>query len=421
MTNKDRSSPHFALYGIIGAYNYGTESIVRGTEIALRTVWPDCRISYISPQPEDDRRRLFGSGVQIVPRPLTRRYSPRWIGNVLFRLLGKGDRFVSENLDWLVSVDAVLSVGGDLYTLPPQNTFVPEHRFYATQLLDTGQSILNRGIALAIWGASIGPFESWPDARRCYSNHLSKVPLITVREPWTVDYLRHLGIHKTVRAVGDPAFLTPVLDYRIVRRKPDLPLVGVNLSPLSVRFLPQRLPDDSTLQLQADTLVRLATEHEVELLLLPHVISSEPTDDDRQYLSRLFEILQQHIPDQVGIINDDPGAQKMKGILKQCSAVITARMHCGVHAASVGTPALFLAYSAKAHGMSKYIYGDEAYCLSLEDFVTSAGQNRISNFLLSSKPLRTALEQNQPRFIRDANQGAIYLQELMRSFYLVSA
>ncbi len=401
------NSPRFALYGILGTYNYGTESIIRGTEVALRAVWPDCEIVYVSPRPDEDRRRLQDSGVDVIPRVATKRGSLKWGINAAFRLFHQRAVFVSENMSWLRNIDCVLSVGGDLYTLPPQATFDSTKRFYATQLLDIGQYILNNGIPFVVWGASIGPFEAWPLAKKHYVEHLSRVTLITAREPLTIEYLNIVGISDTVCPVADPAFLTPIdHSYSYTRKEPSLPLVGINLSPLSVKYALQDNSVDTVVQLQATALVQLALRHDVEIVLLPHVISEDVSDDDLRYLQRIYEIIQPQIPNRVGIISDDPGVRKMKGILAQCDAVIAARMHCGIHAASVGTPVLFLAYSAKSRGMAHYIYGDDALCIPLEKFVTSEAELKVATLLAHRASLREQLRRKQPRFIEDAHQAS---------------
>ena len=407
-----QARPRFTLYGILGAYNYGTESIVRGTAVALREVWPECEVVYASPRPEDDQYRLQNSGVQIIPRRVAKHGSLRQLSNAALRRLSLGRLCLSENTDWISGSECLLLIGGDLYTLPPDTSFQPSQRFYSP-LLDLGNWIMSRKQALVVWGASVGPFEAWPSAKQSYMRHLRGVALITAREPLTVEYLSENGIQSNVRFVADPAFLTPVGNYTLVRQKPHLPLVGVNLSPLSIRYALQSKADDAVLQTHANALVDLALEQDVELVLLPHVVSDDPADDDRRYLQRIFDIVHARIPDRVGIVRDDPGAVKMKGILKRCDAVIAARMHCGIHAASVATPALFLAYSAKARGMARYIYGSEDMCMPLEHFGAPSSGFRISAFLAGREALQDLLLQRHGRFAQDARQAAVHLRTVL--------
>lgn len=409
------ANPRIALYGILGAYNYGTESIIRGTVVALRSLWPNCEITYVSPRPIDDSLRLEGSDLRIAARVFSRRGTPKWMASALLRRINLGWLLPPENLTWAAVSDCVLSIGGDLYTLPPKSMYSSKQRFYSPHLLDVGDQLMRRHKPFIIWGASIGPFEGWPAARKQFVYHLSRASLITARESLTIDYLASLGISNNVRSVADPAFLTPSLGYDLPRKAPHLPLLGINLSPHSANYALADKPLDTTIQVQAETLLRIAEYHNVELVLLPHVISEDPMDDDRRYQQRIYEILSALAPNRVSIISDDPGAQKMKGILQQCDAVIAARMHCGVHAASVGTPVLFLAYSAKARGMARYIYdGDETLCIDMESFGKAASWEKTEFLLRNRNELHEQLLKNQSRFVKDAIRSAEYTHELVQ-------
>ncbi len=70
-------------------------------------------------------------------------------------------------LPHLEDAAAVLSVGGDNYSLD-----------YGVPKLFTGLDdiVLEKRKPLAIWGASVGPFDTMPDYERYMSRHLREVP-----------------------------------------------------------------------------------------------------------------------------------------------------------------------------------------------------------------------------------------------------
>lgn len=111
------------LIGIGGVYNYGCEAIVRGTERMLHEQWPDARIVYASRRLEDDRARLKGCHIELIRRKRVGRYSPR---NVLRKVLS------IAGISWYPTTDppkisngydAVLSIGGDIYTIGPNGAY----------------------------------------------------------------------------------------------------------------------------------------------------------------------------------------------------------------------------------------------------------------------------------------------------------
>lgn len=406
----------FLLYGIAGVYNYGCESIVRGVEIALRHIWPDCDILYVSESVEDDRRRLVGSDVQVLGADRAPRGSLRWLVNRFLREFYWGSLYPRERGSWVHEIDCFLSIGGDLYTLPGAPYLTPKKRFRDTHLLDIGEWVMKRGRATVIWGGSIGPFEQWPSAKRLFLRHLRRIDLITVREPDTWAYLRSLGLEENVVLVADPAFLVPPVPCRLERLDGSVPLVGINLSPFSARHRFGGRAVASVIHAQAEALVRLIETLGVEIVLLPHSVNdSRPDDDDRQYLRTIYGAVACRCPERVSMVADDPRAERMKGILAQCDVVVAARMHCGIHAVSVGTPAVFLAYSDKAWGMSRFIYGDDSYCVPLDALTDGRAERKIEALLAERIRLSEYLKRKGPEFVNQALDAAVHIEEMLRA------
>ncbi len=105
-----------------------------------------------------------------------------------------------ESLELLKDVDAVFSIGGDIYTLRPTAN-------YSMSFPKFGDAALKRGIPYVLWGASVGPFTENPKAEKEYTKHLKRLSLITARESATVEYLRSLGIIDNVISCADPAYV----------------------------------------------------------------------------------------------------------------------------------------------------------------------------------------------------------------------
>ena len=102
-------SPKILLIGIGGVYNYGCEAIVRGTEIIVRSEYPDANIVYASHRVTDDRKMLEGSHVQVIERGRFRRYSLKNICRKLLALAGIKWCPMVDSLGLVEGVDAVFS------------------------------------------------------------------------------------------------------------------------------------------------------------------------------------------------------------------------------------------------------------------------------------------------------------------------
>ncbi len=362
------NAPTIGLYGIGGIYNYGCEAIVRGTEIILRKTWPDVRIIYASLRPEDDKRRLKGSNVEIIPRKVYPRWTIQWFGNALRTITGIPCPVYREDLSWVDECDIILSIGGDIYTLPPKYKDRPLFPYYQP-LIHFGNIVKKRGKKLVIWGASIGPFEGFPKAKRAFIDHLQTVDLITSREPRTTLYLKSIGIIDNVLECPDPAFMMSSSAEQTIASPSNHKIkIGLNLSPLSTLYSFGNIERSEVISKQADIIVSLIKQFDAEVLLIPHVVCDfNINDDDLRYLKAIRDAIPNKLLDRVHLVDNDPGFLGTKKILAECDIVIAARMHCAINAVAAGVPTIFIAYSQKAVGMAEYVYGNKEWVISLKE------------------------------------------------------
>lgn len=362
-----KDNPTIGLYGIWGVYNYGCEAIVRGTEIIIHKLWPDANIKYVSPRPEDDLNRLKGCNIKIVPRKFHKLLSVSKLNSKIGEKTGfYSKKFFQEDLRWSNDCNLIFSIGGDLYTLPP-NYKDPKIRKYYNPLIHFGEVMKAREKKLVIWGASIGPFEGYPKAKKAFTDQLHHTDIITSREPVTTSYLKNLGI-KNVAECIDPAFMVP--KPKNIRNNLNLNKlhIGINLSPLSAIYSFKSDVRDKLIKEQANLITSLIKEFDAYITLIPHVVCDfDINDDDLRYLKLVKSQIDVDLRDHIDIIEGDIGFIGTKEILANCNIVLAARMHCAINAVSLGVPTIFLAYSKKAYGMAEYVYGNNKWVISLKD------------------------------------------------------
>lgn len=375
-----KDDPTIGLYGISGVYNYGCEAIVRGTEIILHEIWPNAHIKYASLRPEDDKRRLEGCDVEIIPRKFHSFGSiNRFNGLMAYQIGLYSKKIFQEDVEWIEDCDAIFSIGGDLYTLPSK--YDPKKRYY-NSLIHFGEFVKSRGKKFVIWGASIGPFEGYPKAKKVFVDHLSHVDLITSREPVTTRYLKDLGI-KNVVECADPAFSIPEQVH--VNKNSNKLHIGINLSPLSSIYS-FKSDIDSIIKSQANLITKLIKHFNAQVTLIPHVVCNfDANDDDLRYLKQIKSFIADDVMDNLKLVEGDVGFIGTKKILSTCDVVIAARMHCAVNAISTGVPTIFLAYSKKSYGMAEYVYGNDKWVLSLNDFINTRKSFKLIKSILDQK------------------------------------
>lgn len=373
-----------ALYGIGGLYNYGCEAIVRGTVTLIRSIVPEAEIIYFSKRADEDKKVISDLNIEVIQLRTGRSLFSR-ILNKLLKCINIPYRFGLRDHTQIIELsDVIFSIGGDIYTIPEYIRRNKRYSYYRS-LVQLGERALKKNKILIIYGASIGPFGKYRKAQKYFFNHLKKVDLIAAREQKCVEYLYVNGIKKNVCFIPDPAFAVS-----LKQDVDDIPeFIGINLSPLSVNELYGHVSDDIIVKF-AKHIEAIVIETGFDVLLIPHVISPvTELDNDLLFLNSIFNRLDDSVIERVKLCKPS-NFLEAKRIVRLCRIVISARMHCAINAICEGVPTLFLSYSEKAKGMSKFVYGNDRFNIPLQDFdydITEKieyileNENEIRNFL----------------------------------------
>jgi len=400
-------SPKILLIGIGGVYNYGCEAIVRGTEIIVRSEYPDANIVYASHRVTDDCKMLEGSQVQVIERGRFKRYSLKNICRKLLTLAGIKWCPMVDSLGLVEGVDAVFSIGGDIYTLAPNGG-------YSMSFPKFGDAVRKRGIPYVLWGASVGPFTTNLKAEKAYTKHLKGLSLITAREAATVDYLRTLGISANVVSCADPAYVVaPEIKAAGIRQGSKF-TIGINLSPLSVSYTDQA--EDDVIHAQAKTIEGLIKIFDARIVLIPHVVTDfSESDDDLRYLCKIQKAVAFEYQGSLTLLASDLGFVGTKKELIKCDLVIAARMHCAINALAAQVPTILIAYSQKAVGMCQYVYGNGDWVLPLNMF-TQEGviEKKVRSIKDQEVKIRYYLSKRIPEIQQEAYRPLARLKKVLR-------
>ena len=347
------------LYGIYGLYNFGCEAIVRGTYKFAKEIYPDAEIIYYSYNYNNDKEILSDLNITIKPI-IQRAYFLFRIANKVLELLNINNRILLFAFKEIIEdVDLIISIGGDMYTIPKVVRKNRVYKYYNT-LVDFCNTVIENGKDVIIYGASIGPFGNYNKAIDYYRYNLKKYKLIVCREESTIDYLNYLGINNTI-LLPDPAFL---LTKNYVKETPKY--IGINLSPLS---LLEMYGEASIISLEklASVLDAIYEQTGIDLLFIPHVISTQKSDNDLIFLEQLKSYMKPEYQNHVRFANYNRGFEGLKPDISKCFLIVSARMHCAINSVVESIPAIFLSYSQKSVGMCRYVYGSEEWVIGIDD------------------------------------------------------
>ena len=297
------------------------------------------------------------------------------------------------------SVDAVLSVGGDNYSL--------DYRL-PSLLMGVDRLAMDLGKPVFIWGASVGPFEAEPYFVPTIRNHLSKATMIAARESLTYDYLtKTLKLTNVIR-MADPAFTlakAPVDVSAFWPQNSPSGTVGLNVSPLIERYKTH----DQDLRAETIQFIREAVAKGFSVLLVPHVIPLEGAakNNDATYMTRMLAEVQD-LGESVSIMPPNLNASQIKQVISQLRFFIGARTHATIAALSSGVPTLSIAYSVKAKGINQDLFGDMPIVLPTPDLSATTLMAGLDYLRTNETELKAILDRKLPQLrerVASAAQG----------------
>jgi len=338
------------------------------------------------------------------PTGTYRRFSGRWASRQLARALGPRGR-VALFQRWFRTVreaaaaaDVVLALGGDNHTLD----YGPPDVFWA---MDRAALTGTRHVYL--WGASIGPFSADPVYERFAAGELSRLAGVFARESVTGDYLADIGVRAPVHLTADPAFAlraTTVTDDRLgFGLSPGS--IGINVSPLLARYRAET-PEVWT-HAAAGAVKSVAQATGRPLVLVPHVV--RPGNDDHALLVRLHEEIGRTV--QVNVVPSDLDAAELKGTIARLACFVGARTHATIAALSSGVPTVSIAYSSKARGLNRELFGDERWVLDARDVDGTSLAEIVVRCLAEGDAIREALGARAERARADAYRAGVLLRD----------
>jgi colanic acid/amylovoran biosynthesis protein len=271
------------------------------------------------------------------------------------------------------------------------------------------------GKPVVLWGASVGPFDREPHFVPVIRAHLERMALITARESVSAKYLAQLGLDHLVVPVADPAFVLPSQPVDAMPFWPESSskgVVGLNISPLLLRYRTTGGLGDDLLGEAASFIHHAVTEQNLGVLLVPHVVPYAGTagNNDALFMAQLLPRLRD-LGNKVRLVRESLNAAQIKYVISRCRFFIGARTHSTIAAISSGMPTTSIAYSVKAVGINKDIFGHVRYVIDPGGISAEALAASLQLMFDEEEVIRDYLDKKMVSLRANAVQGAIALRE----------
>lgn len=113
------------------------------------------------------------------------------------------------------------------------------------------------------------------------------------------------------------------------------------------------------------------------------------------------------------LVSPEYNAAETKWIISQMALFAGARTHSTIAALSSGIPTLSFAYSIKALGINRDIFGHTDYCLEPTDLDAEAVASRVTSMLDESAAIRNDLAEKIPAVQKAALSAGMGLKHLV--------
>ncbi|MGN6281337.1 polysaccharide pyruvyl transferase family protein [Frateuria sp.] len=401
----------FYLSGQRTFRNRGCEAIVRSTVALLKEQFGDVEVLVPSvniardstqwPTAASDGVRLvraylpppsrYWVQLQSLPLPLIKRAGwpfplPRWLRRQL------------------ESVDAVLAVGGDNYSL--------DYRI-PSPIMSVDGWAMDMGKPVMLWGASVGPFEREPEFVEPVTRHLARMHFVAAGESMSHDYLVHkLGLRNVIR-MAEPSFM---LGKEPVDLAPFWPrgeghVLGLNVS----RLIERHKRQDKDLHAELAAFIRHAVkEYQLGVLLIPHAdpLREDPRGGDAAYMEPLLARLAD-LGDCVKMMPNDFNAVQTKYVISYLRFFIGARAHPVISALSSGVPTVSIAYSVKACGINRDMFGNQEMVLQARNLSSTTLREALEQMVQREDTLRSLLEKRTAEWQLAARAAAARVHDCL--------
>lgn len=406
--------PHFVLAGN-GAYaNRGCEAIAKSSVQLIRGAWPDATFTMATEVGDEDQPNETEPDVRHALLPIGWSESSPNEGTVrrfVHRLANAGElrwrnrtglmpspRTLRRIFESFGPITAVLSAGGDTYSL------VHGLRFYNQVAM--GNAVLQLGVPLVVWPATLGPFAQGLSLR-ALRRHFTRCALVLCREEGSVGRLKDMGVTRNVKLVADPAFLLKPAPPSIPVPENLAECIGVNLAPLTRYRL--HLTLEAWTHLAAEIVTAIERKTGRCVVLVPHEAASRYSADEGAFLAQVAEVCE-GLGARPTPLPSSLRAWELKWVIGKLAAFMAVKTHATVASFGSGVPTVTMFRGPKSFYIPRMMFGHDRFVLRPEQISPEPAAQAMADLLAESDQIREVLAVRIPEIRAMAHETVEHLR-----------
>jgi len=273
---------------------------------------------------------------------------------------------------------------------------------------------------IVVFGHSIGPFRS-KVSKLLAQFVLNRVHMITLRERVSGIVLKSLNVaNPNISITGDLAFaiepasesvVNAILEKECVCEK--RPFVGLSVSRVISRWLTHRQsqePYQDYVHMMAKVVEYINRELGATVLIVPHVVGPERSDDDRIVAEDIISCLADK--KNTYAIRGDYTPSELRGIISRCDIFIGTRMHAVISALSVHVPSLAISYVHKTKGILEAANQSRWVC-KIQNITYEGLVEKVAELWREKEQIRLHLSRQMPKVRNQALANGLLVQKLI--------
>lgn len=401
---------HCVILGHLDCRNKGNEAVITGIINGIDSTNPNINIIIPSDDPEYDRRFLKEYDSKIIISEYWK--SPYILTRIKNKIYSKSKLLQSimtdDNDNVLKKAYTSCMKKAKFVVFSGKDLFCEDYSQWGLdKWMDQLEFATSLNKKVLLWGVSPGPFSHQNEIR--FKKILEKVFCISAREPKSYEYIQKIASPRKCYLIPDPAFGIPTTQpakYSLPVKKNGILRIGFSISEGLIQY--RGLNRGSYLKIFADAIMKLNEFHNIEIVLIPHVIVNK-NNDDYCISEELKGLL-----DDINVILPSPDlfSTEYKYIIETCDCFIGTRTHTIIASLSAGIPTVSIAYSVKSYGIIENFYGDLKCLIDIKELNSESLISSIDYLISNSVELRKKIQLKASKIKQELAEGWLLFHDL---------